>query len=162
MKPMLKAPGTKRLKLKYDKLNSTFAFNFNMRLYSKVIIGDMECTDAKVSVRDKVITCQQPAGMGQDLDVFVRISPTDDTSSQATGLKKFAYQPPVITNIDPISAKVGEYVTVTGFNFGNDQNEIKFCVVGPDDVDWCNDNNEMQKLHTKFYAKVGRYRLTPG
>jgi len=33
--PVLKAPGTKRLKLKYDKLLSSFAFNFNLRRYSK-------------------------------------------------------------------------------------------------------------------------------
>ena len=34
MKPMLKAPGTKRLYLKYDKLVSTFAFKFNLRRYT--------------------------------------------------------------------------------------------------------------------------------
>jgi serine/threonine protein kinase len=31
---MLKAPRTKRLKLKYDGLPSSFAFNFNLRLYN--------------------------------------------------------------------------------------------------------------------------------
>ena len=31
MNPMLKAPGTKRLELKYDKLHSRFDFNFNSR-----------------------------------------------------------------------------------------------------------------------------------
>ena len=31
MKPMLKPPGTKRLKLKYDKLLLSFAFEFNLR-----------------------------------------------------------------------------------------------------------------------------------
>jgi len=34
MRPMLKAPGTKRLKLKYHKLLSSFAFEFNLRRYS--------------------------------------------------------------------------------------------------------------------------------
>jgi serine/threonine protein kinase len=34
MKPMLKAPGTKRLKLEYNKLLSSFAFNFNLRRYN--------------------------------------------------------------------------------------------------------------------------------
>ena len=33
MKAMLKAPGTKRLKLTHDKLLSSFAFNFNLRRY---------------------------------------------------------------------------------------------------------------------------------
>ena len=33
-KPMLKAPGTKRLKPKYDELLSKFAFKFNLRRYT--------------------------------------------------------------------------------------------------------------------------------
>jgi len=33
MKPKLKPPGTKRLKLKYDEPLSTFGFNFNSRRY---------------------------------------------------------------------------------------------------------------------------------
>jgi hypothetical protein len=33
-KPTLKAPGTKRLKLDYDKSVSNFAFKFNLRGYS--------------------------------------------------------------------------------------------------------------------------------
>jgi len=33
MNPMLKASGTKRLKLKHEELLSSFAFNFNLRLY---------------------------------------------------------------------------------------------------------------------------------
>jgi len=34
MKPTLKAPESKRLKLKYDKVLSTFAFKFNLRCYT--------------------------------------------------------------------------------------------------------------------------------
>jgi len=34
MKPKLKAPGTKRLKLDYDAPLSSFAFNFNLRRYT--------------------------------------------------------------------------------------------------------------------------------
>jgi hypothetical protein len=36
IKPTLKAPGTKRSKLQYDELLSSFAFNFNLRRYSLV------------------------------------------------------------------------------------------------------------------------------
>jgi len=36
MKPTLKAPGTKRLKLKYDVPVSNFAFNFNLHRYISV------------------------------------------------------------------------------------------------------------------------------
>jgi len=38
MKPVLKAPGTKRLKLTYDQLLSNYAFNFNLRHYNKVLV----------------------------------------------------------------------------------------------------------------------------
>ena len=34
IKPTLKAPGSKRLKLKYDELLSSFGFNFNLRHYT--------------------------------------------------------------------------------------------------------------------------------
>ena len=37
IKPMLKPPGTELLKLKHDVLLSTFAFNFNSRLYTQGI-----------------------------------------------------------------------------------------------------------------------------
>jgi hypothetical protein len=36
IKPTLKAPGTKRLKLKCDEPLSNFVFNFNLRRYSWV------------------------------------------------------------------------------------------------------------------------------
>ena len=37
IKPTLKAPGTKRLKLKYDILLSSFAFDFNLCRYIKLL-----------------------------------------------------------------------------------------------------------------------------
>ena len=37
MKPALRAPGTKRLKLNYDYLLTGFAFNSNLRRYSVYI-----------------------------------------------------------------------------------------------------------------------------
>ena len=36
MKPVVKAPGTKRLKLQCDGSLSNFAFNFNLRRYTTV------------------------------------------------------------------------------------------------------------------------------
>ena len=41
IKPNLKAPGSKRLKLKYDEPLSNFAFNFNLRRY-------IEAEDARI------------------------------------------------------------------------------------------------------------------
>jgi len=35
IKPTFKAPGTKRLKLKYDESVSNFAFKFNLRRYNQ-------------------------------------------------------------------------------------------------------------------------------
>jgi len=35
LKPTLKAPGTKRLKVEFDELLSSFAFNFNLRRYNE-------------------------------------------------------------------------------------------------------------------------------
>jgi hypothetical protein len=40
MNPMLKAPGTKRFKLNFDKLLSSVAFKFNLRRYNKVYLQD--------------------------------------------------------------------------------------------------------------------------
>jgi hypothetical protein len=37
IKPTLKAPGTKRLKLQYDEPLSNFAFNFNLRRYTPAL-----------------------------------------------------------------------------------------------------------------------------
>ena len=37
IKPMSKAPGTRRLKLKHDELLSSFGFRFNLRHYSKAL-----------------------------------------------------------------------------------------------------------------------------
>jgi len=38
--PVLTAPGTKRLKLHYDELLSSFAFSFNLRCYSLAVDAD--------------------------------------------------------------------------------------------------------------------------
>jgi hypothetical protein len=48
MKPELKPPGTKHLKLKCDALLSTFAFKFNLRRYS---LASTTCEDAAMDKR---------------------------------------------------------------------------------------------------------------
>ena len=42
MKSKLKAPGTKRLRLKYDGPLSSFAFNFNLRRYTQELSDIMK------------------------------------------------------------------------------------------------------------------------
>jgi len=44
----LKAPGTKRLQLKYDKLLTIFAFNFNLRRYMKGVLDEFGGVSAQV------------------------------------------------------------------------------------------------------------------
>jgi hypothetical protein len=46
MKPKLKAPGIKRLKLKHDNLLLSFAFSFNLRGYSTVHAALVEMLQA--------------------------------------------------------------------------------------------------------------------
>ena len=46
MKPMLKPPGTKHLKLKRDVLLSTSAFTFNLRRYTVVHKADAAFDDS--------------------------------------------------------------------------------------------------------------------
>ena len=50
IKPMLKPPGTKRLKLKYGKLLSKFAFNFNLRRFTPADDAAIEAHSAAVEV----------------------------------------------------------------------------------------------------------------
>jgi hypothetical protein len=42
MKPTLKAPGSRRLKLEYNEVPSNFAFKSNLRCYDKEVVGDDE------------------------------------------------------------------------------------------------------------------------
>jgi len=51
---MLKASGTKRLKLKHDKLVSSFAFNFNWRRYTAGMakVLNVSSEDITVTVKD--------------------------------------------------------------------------------------------------------------
>ena len=44
MKPTLKAPGSKRLKLEHEKLLSNVGFNFNLRRYTKETFDPKGCS----------------------------------------------------------------------------------------------------------------------
>ena len=66
IKPTLKAPGTKRLKLKYDEPLSKFAFKFNLRRYSLVqheVSGAVYAL--KMLGRRAVVESGQDAGPGR-------------------------------------------------------------------------------------------------
>ena len=61
MKPKLKPPGTKRLKLKCDILLSTSAFKFSLRRYTKV------CSDMNKPDGQKVVPPQRAEVLRQGL-----------------------------------------------------------------------------------------------
>ena len=67
IRPKLKVPGTKRLKLKYDNLLSSFAFNFNLRRY--ILVVDIACGEScpgqerpALFVAAVALVCCLPAG----------------------------------------------------------------------------------------------------
>jgi hypothetical protein len=61
MKPTLKAPRAKRLKLKYDEPLSDFAFNFNLRCYTTAEArGVADQVRAELKVRRCRLTLLNP------------------------------------------------------------------------------------------------------
>ena len=58
MKPVLKAPGSKRLKLKHDWPLSKFAFNFNSRRYSEAERFTSNLDKYLISSMSKVRRCR--------------------------------------------------------------------------------------------------------
>jgi len=59
VKPTLKAPGSRRLKLKYDRLLSNFAFNFNLRRHNLFVrIFDMRHVAAAGPASPSVGRCR--------------------------------------------------------------------------------------------------------
>jgi len=67
MKSKLKAPGAKRLKLKYYNLLSNFAFNLNMRRYTEVqnqadAAGLIQCETWQCSPRHRVTSNSRNQG----------------------------------------------------------------------------------------------------
>ena len=60
MKPTLKAPGIKRLKLKCDTLLSNFAFNFNLRRYIEGLDGADVFVDLTQALPAQLLTAEAP------------------------------------------------------------------------------------------------------
>ena len=60
IKSTLKAPGTKRSKLKYDELLPSFSFNLNMRRYLKGDKETKELNEKMAGFTDKVGRCRSP------------------------------------------------------------------------------------------------------
>jgi hypothetical protein len=59
MKTHLKAPGTKRLKLKYDKLLSNVAFRFNLRRYITESVTTVNADAARLTAQLQVSTATE-------------------------------------------------------------------------------------------------------
>jgi len=62
IKPMVKAPGATRLKLKLHQFRFDFAFNVNLRPYTKAAAWDFEPFAAKTLSTLAVLASVQPAG----------------------------------------------------------------------------------------------------
>ena len=84
MKSKLKAPGTKRLKLKYDVLLSSFAFSFNLRRYTQDEIvtalveqGLTAVTSAVFSTPSIVVTSITDANFRDAIEECLLLSPAD-------------------------------------------------------------------------------------
>jgi hypothetical protein len=58
MKPKLKPPSTKRLKLKHDEPLSTFTFTFNLRRFSSEIEGEIGMVQVGAHARLMVRRCR--------------------------------------------------------------------------------------------------------
>ena len=63
IKPTLKAPGTKRLKLKCHRLLSSFAFNFNLRHQSSCAALRVDDVMTKPTLRSIIILTAGIAGV---------------------------------------------------------------------------------------------------
>jgi len=82
IKPALKAPGTERLKLKYDVPLSSFAFKFNLRRYTKVPTEGVSVRQLKEphSRRKPLKSLKAPAG----LPCQTSLKPLEEAASEST------------------------------------------------------------------------------
>jgi hypothetical protein len=66
IKPTLKPPGTKRLKLKYEKLVSSFGFNVNLRRYikGKAAALDLQNIDTDMIIPKQFLKTIKRTGLG--------------------------------------------------------------------------------------------------
>ena len=62
LKPKLKPPGTKRLKLEYDGLLSNFGFKFNLRRYTKGLHDALDAISADSDRREAAALATRLAG----------------------------------------------------------------------------------------------------
>jgi len=67
MKSKLKAPGTKRLKLKYDNLLSSFAFKFNLRLYMEEIVYQRQVGRCRLTVSKPALKAPEVSALEADI-----------------------------------------------------------------------------------------------
>ena len=88
MKPKLKPPGTKRLKLKCDILLSTSAFNFNLRRYTV----EWQSVDLSLAVENTLQTMDgrgvHPSTLQLNLSRFWSLKPPQGPTSQLS-LRRF-------------------------------------------------------------------------
>ena len=94
MKPTMKAPGSKRLKLRYDGPLSTFAFNFNLRRY----IESMPYPRYAGSVGDNELNLMGCSDLYEAAEASLFAITTD---GQGLTLVHFSAQPQPLLSLKP-------------------------------------------------------------
>jgi len=79
MKPMLIAPGSNRLKPKYDELLSKFAFKFNLRFYAKDAVAEV------LAAAEAAADAQGEAAKGTGLKVPEPVAPAAEEATERRG-----------------------------------------------------------------------------
>jgi hypothetical protein len=110
-----------------------------------VTVGSALCTTPKVIVEDGVITCDVPAALaidyggefnladwnhaaGGNMTIFIRL--VGDQNSGTSGVDKFAFTQPTVTNIQPSVGKMGDVIVVTGSDLGDNLDAIQVYIDG--------------------------------
>eukprot|EP00976_Prorocentrum_cordatum_P068842 1179311-Prorocentrum_minimum.AAC.3 len=98
-----------------------------VRLWSSTSLPGriLSCANPLVTVANSEVQCDLPEGTGAGLDVQVVTG-----GQESTWETVFSFQPPVIENVLPVRASVGDRVTVFGRNFGNEKQFMQFIFGG--------------------------------
>ena len=87
--------------------------------------AQIPCTNPRVTIFNTQLTCTMGPGLGQNLGLVVSVG---NISSAVYFV--YSYKQPVIRNVFPVSALVGDWVNVTGDNFGSRSDLVQVTVGG--------------------------------
>ena len=90
-------------------------------VYAEPRSGELNCTDATVTVEDTELQCTVGAGRGGGhiVTVTVRGKVSESFGGVEDASIGFSYPVPTVTSVTPTSGPAGTIITVTGTNFGD-------------------------------------------